>query len=70
MEITIPVADETGRMILRQHIGEGSYGDDELKLSAVIPTLSPVIEFREHTYVVNIHDIAKAVAEAVLEGEK
>ena len=70
MEITIPVTDETGRMILRQHIGEGSYGEDELNLSAVIPTMSPVIEFRKRTYVVSIHDIAKAVAEAALEGEE
>lgn len=69
MEITIPVADETGTMILRQHIGEGSYGDDELTLAAIIPTMSPVIEFRGKTYVVSIHDIAKAVAEAVLKDD-
>ncbi len=70
MEITIPVADMTGKLILRQHVGEGSYGDDTLELSAVIPMMSPVIEFRGSTYVVSIHDIAKAVAEAVLAGEE
>ncbi len=70
MEITIPVEDKTGTLILRQHVGEGSYGEDELELSAAIPTMSPVIKFREHTYVVSIHDIAKAVAEAILEGEE
>lgn len=67
MEITIPVKDETGVFILRQHVGEGSYGDDELTLAAVLPDMSPVVTFREHTYVVSIHDIAKAVAEAALE---
>ena len=70
MEITIPVTDENGKYILRQHIGEGSYGDDELTLAAVLSDMSPVITFRERTYVVSIHDIAKAVAKAALESER
>lgn len=66
MQITVDVTDVTGRYIFRQHVGEGSYGDVNIDLSTTIPDMSPVIKIDDRTFVVNIHDIVRAVAEAVL----
>lgn len=65
MDITVPVENVTGKFILRNHLGEGSYGDEKLELSAAIPDGSPVIHLGDQYYIVSIHDIAKAVCECV-----
>ena len=66
--IQVEVKDITGKLILRNHIGEGSYDGRELKLSSAIPDGSPVIEFDGRYFIVSIHDLAKAVCEMAVDG--
>ncbi len=69
MLIEVEVKDVTGKFILRNHIGEGSYDGRKLMLSTVIPDGSPVIQLDDKFYIVSIHDLAKAVCEAALDME-
>lgn len=64
--IEVEVEDVTGKLILRNHIGEGSYDGRELMLSSAIPDGSPVIKFDGRYFIVSIHDLAKAVCEMAL----
>ena len=66
MKIELEVEDVSDKLILRNHIGEGSYGDKELAISTAIPDGSPIVEFDGHYFTVSIHDLAKAVCEAHL----
>lgn len=66
MDITVPVEDITGKMTLRNHIGEGSFGETPVKLASSIPHASPIVEVDGKLYLVSIHDIAKAVLEQVV----
>ena len=63
--ITVDVEDITRTLILREYVGEGSYGDYKLELAAAYPTMSPIVEIDDSIFIVNMHDIAKAVAEHV-----
>lgn len=66
-EITVPVTDISHKLTLRQHIGEGAWGDIPIKLSGALPSLSPVVEIGiKGKYLVSIHDIAKAICQEVL----
>ena len=66
MKIELDVKDVSDKLILRNHIGEGSYDDRELAISTAIPDGSPVIEYDDHYFTVSIRDIAEAVCEAHL----
>lgn len=66
VEISVPVEDITGKYLLREHIGEGNFGDHEVELSVALPTGSPVVQIDGKQYVVSIHDIAKAICAAHL----
>lgn len=70
MEITIPVTETTHKkyMALRQAVGNGTYGDKKLVIDAAIPTFSPIITYDGRVFNINIHDIAKAVAQMVESG--
>lgn len=69
--ITVPVNDDSNVFLLKQHLGEGAYGDHELQLASVIPTGSPVVTIDGvGTYSVNIHDIVKGICAAVLGDEE
>jgi hypothetical protein len=66
MQITVPVEDITEVFTLRNHVGEGSFGDTPVKLASSIPSASPIIEVDGKLYLVSIHDIAKAVLKQVV----
>ena len=68
MKIELEVKDVSDKFILRTHLGEGSYDGKEMALSAAIPDGSPVVQFDGHYFLVSIHDLAKAVCEAHLDG--
>lgn len=62
MKIEVSVEDLTGKFILREHVGEGTYGDKELMVSHACG--SPIIEYDGKYYRVSIQEIARAVCEA------
>lgn len=65
--IEVPVEDLTGMLILREEIGTGTFGDDEVGLFVGVPIPSPVVEFRGKTYAVNINDISEAIVRKALD---
>ena len=60
-KIILNVKDVSDTLILREDVGEGEFNGKEFKVSAAMPTHSIVVEIEEKMYVVNIHDISKAV---------
>lgn len=61
MKITVPVKDVTDKLYLHQFVGEGTYGDTEIELSVILPTMSPYLKVGNKRYTVCIHDIVKAI---------
>lgn len=68
-EITVKVEDFSGKLTLRQYIGEGDYGGVPIELAVTLPNHSPFVKVGDQCFVVNIHDIAKAIAKHVIAGE-
>lgn len=61
------MTDETGIFTLRQHIGEGEFGEFKVELSVCLPTYSPYVSIGGRDYIVNIHEIVKAIAKKAIE---
>lgn len=60
-EITVPVEDITDKLILRLSVGEGKFDGEPVVLDSALPTHSPMVHFQGRQYLVNIHDIVKAI---------
>lgn len=62
-EITVPVEDVTDKLTLRLSVGEGKFDGEPVALDSALPTHSPMVRFQGRQYLVNIHDIVKAICE-------
>lgn len=65
-EITVPVQDITDKLTLRLFVGEGKFDGEPVMLDSALPTHSPMIRFQGRQYLVNIHDIVKAICTQAL----
>jgi hypothetical protein len=66
--IKVPVQDVSKDLILKQHVGSGTYDGHEIELQVALPSYSPMVRIGAMTFYIDINDIVKAVAaEAIAE---
>lgn len=62
-EIQVEVEDVSGKMFLKQHLGEGSFGDTKFDASFSLPTMSLTVSIGKKTYLISSEKLIKAIVE-------
>jgi hypothetical protein len=65
-EITVPFREITGKLALREQVGDGDFEGYPVSLAVKLTNKSPIVEIKGRMFTVNIHDIVQAVCAKVL----
>lgn len=64
----LPIIDLSGKMFMSATIGDGELGDIAFVVRRGVPCSSIIVDVGGGTYMVEMHEIVKAVLAAVTEG--
>lgn len=53
-KVEVEVIDVSEKMMLTEHVGKGSYAGEEVSLLVALPTMSPIIEYRDKRYLIDV----------------
>ena len=65
-EITVPFSEITGKLTMREHVGDGEFDGHPIRLATHIGNQSPIVEIEGRMFMVSVHDIVRAVCGKVL----
>lgn len=67
--VLVPVVENNRYLCLHTEVGEGTYGDEPIRICMEINGTALTVDFRDRTFVVSTLEIAKVLAQAVVKAD-